>query len=460
MSSLLALVAKYLIGFLGIGLVVVIHEIGHFIAATLSGIGVEVFSFGLGPKLWGRSFKGTDFRISAFPLGGYCRLKGSDDLRAALAQHEKSFTHIEDGSLFSVHPAKRIVTYLAGPLLNIMFAILLYAVLASLPYSTLSTDPVIATVNDYPSLFVQASSPAHQMGLRTSDRVLLLNGEKVPDWESLEARLEGSEGMQMFAVERDGQMLLIPVVGEKSAKGVRYGITVIRPPIIGGVRPATPEAEAGLSKGDRILSANGVAVANDLDLLVALASDTEKTELLVQREEGTSVITFRPDLDERGKGEWNFSLAAEKRPHKGSPFSLSAGWRTTVRMTKDTLTSLLLLIRGERGDVRQEFTGAARAALMIGDITALALESSAGGGLRALGYLLGVVSISLGLANLLPLPAFDGGQIVVALYEWATGRHIRPKTYWILQLAGIGIVVGIFFFLGFADMVHFLSIRR
>ncbi len=460
MSSLLALSAKYLIGFLGIGLVVVIHEIGHLIAARFCGIGVEVFSFGLGPKMWGRSYKGTDYRISAFPLGGYCRLKGSDDLRAALAQHEKSFTHIEDGSLFSVHPAKRIVTYLAGPLLNIVFAILLYAVLASLPYSTLSTDAVIATVNDYPFLFNDASSPAHEQGLRSSERIILLNGEPVRDWEGLEARLAESEGVQLFGVERDGQILFIPVVGETSDGGVRYGITVMRPPIIGGVRPATPEADAGLSQGDRILSANGVAVANDLDLLVALARDTEMTELLVERGEEQRVISFRPDLDRRGEGEWNFSLATNKRPLKAPPFSLRAGWDTTLQMTRDTLSSLLLLIRGEREDVRQEFTGAARAALMIGDITALGLESSAGGGLRALGYLLGVVSISLGLANLLPLPAFDGGQVVVALYEWGTGRRIRPKTYWLLQLVGIGIVVGIFLFLGFADMLHFLSIRR
>ena len=460
MNSLLNLVGKYLIGLLGIALVVVIHEIGHLIAARACKIDVEVFSFGLGPKLWSTDHKGTDFRISLFPIGGYCRLKGSDDLSQALLQRDKSFTHVEEGSIFSVHPAKRIITYLAGPLLNLLFAVLLYSVLASMPYSVLSTRAVIATVNDYPTLFSNATSPAHEQGIRTGDLIKGLNGEEIHDWERLEARLSESRGVQLLTIEREEEMLIIPVTGEKTDQGARYGLTVIRPPIVGSVRPATPEDDAGLLKGDIILAANGIPVANDLDLLIALDSDTERTELLVARGKEKQSLSFRPDLNERGKGEWNFALATDKRPMKAPPFSLRNGWETTLKITGDTLTSLVLLIQGESRSVRKEFTGAARAALMIGDITTLGLENDTSSGLRALWYLLGVVSISLGIANLLPLPAFDGGQVLTASLEWITNRRISPKAYWILQLVGIGTVLGIFVFLGYADMLHFLSIRR
>ncbi len=454
------LISKYLIGFLGIGLVVVIHELGHLAAARVCGIDVEVFSFGLGPKLWGFEHKGTDFRISLLPFGGYCRLSGSDDLSRALLQKDKEFAHVEQGSLFSAHPAKRIITYLSGPLFNLLFAILLYSILGALPYKVLTTEPIIATINDYPSLFSQARSPSYEQGLRTGDRVLKLNGEPIPDWESLEEKLLLSEGIQQFLISRGEASLTISVKGEKTAQAVRYGLTVLRPPIVGSVRPATPESDAGLQKGDYILQANGMPIANDLDLLVALGNDTEMTELLVQRGGETMSLSFRPDLNERGKGEWNFALAAENRLVKAGPFSLKHGWETTVRTARNTLTSLILLIRGESRNVRQEFTGATRAALMIGDITSLGLESDTSSGLRALWYLLGVVSISLGLANLLPLPAFDGGQGIAALFEWVTGKHIKPRTYWILQLVGIGTVLGIFVFLGYADILHFLSIRR
>ncbi len=460
MSTLVILIGKYLIGLLGIGLVVVIHELGHLVSARACGIDVEVFSFGLGPKLWGRVYKGTEFRLSALPFGGYCRLKGSDDLSQALLHKETSFTHVEHGSLFSVHPAKRIVTYIAGPLFNLVFAILLYATLASLPYSVLSTEPVIATINDYPTLFADASSPAFEQGLLSGDKVLSLQGEAIRDWEELEEILSVSEGKQVFTIERSGETLNLPIEGEKSDGGVRYGISVLREPVVGSVRPATPERDAGLQKGDRIIRANGQPVFHDLDLLLALASDTDETELLVQREGEQRHISFRPDLNEQGKGEWNFSLASESRSVEDHPFSLIKGWETTVKTAKDTLSSVILLISGESSNIRQEVTGAARAALMIGDITALGLESDAGSGFRALWYLLGVVSISLGIANLIPLPAFDGGQVLTALFEWVSGKHIQPRTYWILQLVGIGIIIGIFVFLGYADMLHFLSIRR
>lgn len=460
MNSLLTLISKYLIGLLGIGLVVIIHELGHLWAAKACGIDVEVFSFGLGPKLWGVEHKGTDFRISALPFGGYCRLKGSDDLSQALLQKDKDFTHIEHGSLFSVHPAKRIVTYLCGPLLNLVFAILLYSVLAAMPYKVLTTEPIIATVNDYPSIFSQATSPAHEQGLRTGDKVLALNGKTIRDWEVLEELLADSDGIQLFTVERSGKLLTIPIEGEKTEQNIRYGLSVIRAPIVGSVRPTTPESDAGLQKGDRILLANGTIVPNDLALLAALALDTEMTDLLVLRNTEEMAVSFRPDLNAQGKGEWNFALASENRSIEAPPFSLINGWYTTEKMTKDTLSSLIQLIGGKRQNVHQEFTGAARAALMIGDITSLGLESDTGSGFRALWFLLGVVSISLGIANLLPLPAFDGGQVLTALFEWISKRHIQPRTYWILQLVGIVTVIGIFVFLGFADMLHFLSIRR
>jgi regulator of sigma E protease len=294
----------------------------------------------------------------------------------------------------------------------------------------------------------------------TGDKVLELNGKTIRDWEALEELLAVSDGIQLFTVERSGKLLTIPIMGEKTEQHIRYGLSVIRAPIVGSVRPTTPESDAGLQKGDRILLANNTRVTNDLALLAALESDTEMTDLLVLRNTEEMTVSFRPDLNAQGKGEWNFALASENRSIGAPPFSLINGWHTTEKMTKDTLSSLILLIGGKSRNVRQEFTGTARAALMIGDITSLGLESDSSSGFRALWYLLGVVSISLGIANLLPLPAFDGGQVLTALFEWVSGRHIQPRTYWILQLVGIVTVIGIFVFLGFADMLHFLSIRR
>lgn len=460
MSNIMMLILKYAIGLLGIALVVVVHEIGHLVVAKFSGIGVEVFSFGLGPKVWGKEYKGTEFRLSLLPLGGFCRMKGSDDLSQALLKKSKSFTHTEDGSLFSVHPLKRMATYLAGPFLNILFAIFLYSILASTPYRVISTEPVIATINEYPTLFGGATSPAFESGLRTGDTVLALNETPIRDWEALEDLLLQSEGIQLFTVLRDSKELIISVAGELTESGPRYGLSPAQKPIVGKVRPNTPEAEALLKTGDVIVQANGINISNDLDLLVALPLNTNQTTLIVSRDGTDTEISFRPNLDENGRGDWNFSLQGKNREVEAPPFSLQNGWHTTMNMARDTLYALLAILQGESSDVRQEFTGMARAALMIGDITTLGFENNTFSGLRALFYLLGIVSISLAIGNLLPLPAFDGGQILIAFVEWITHKRISPKTYWILQLVGMFSVFAIFLFLGYVDIRHFLALRR
>ena len=460
MSNILTLILKYFIGLLGIGLVVLIHELGHLVVARMSGIEVEVFSFGLGPKIWGKEHKGTDFRVSLLPFGGFCRMKGSDDLSQALLKKAKSFTHTEAGSLFSVHPIKRVATYVSGPLFNILFAILLYAILASTPYRVITTEPIIATINEYPSLFGEASSPAYEAGLRTGDKVLALNGNPIQDWEALEDLLAKSKGIQEFIVLRESKEHIFSFAGEPTEIGSRFGLAPAQAPIVGKVRPNTPESKALLKSGDVIIQANGMKILNDLDLLVALPLDINQTRLSVEREGVIEEISFRPNLDENRRGDWNFSLQGKNREAPVPPFSLSNGWNTTLNMARDTVFSLLTILQGRSSDIRQEFTGMARAALMIGDITTLGFEHTSFSGFRALFYLLGVVSISLAIGNLLPLPAFDGGQILIAFIEWISCKRISPKTYWILQLVGMFSVFAIFLFLGYVDVRHFLALRR
>ncbi|AEV28491.1 RIP metalloprotease RseP [Sphaerochaeta pleomorpha str. Grapes] len=461
MTAIVSLAGKYLIGLIGIGFVVIIHELGHLTVARLSGISVEIFSFGLGPRIWGIQFHATEFRISLLPFGGYCRMKGADDLTRALDRNTKTFEHTEIGSLFSVHPIKRFITYAAGPLTNILFAILLYAMLASVPYSVLSTKAVIATVNDYPALFGAVSSPGYDAGLRTGDQILEYDGQLIRDWEELELLLaNGKPGQHTFLLERDKERLLFTITPEKSDTGIRFGLSRSQLPIVGSVRPNTPEKKAGLMAGDLIVACNGLTITNDLDLMVALSSTGEKTSLTVLRNGIKQEIKFKPNTDESGNGDWAFSLHADTRRVEGSPFSLMTGIKTTYWMTFNTIKALAMILTGKAEDVRQEFTGMVRAALMIGDITSLGLESNVFSGLRALLYLLGIVSISLAIGNMIPLPAFDGGQMLIGLYETISRKRVRPQHYWVLQLIGFFAVILIFGFMTYVDLHHLYLIRH
>ncbi len=463
MSGIAAILVKYLIGLVGITIVVVIHEIGHLVTAKLHGIDVEVFSFGLGPKLLSTHHKGTEYRISLFPLGGYCRLKGSDDLSQALIHKQKQFTHTEEGSLFSAHPARRILTYLSGPIANLLFAAFLYAILASLPTQVITTEAVVATTAEYPSLFNNQGSPAYEAGMRKGDRILALEGNPVADWQDLEEQLAVSRGIENFTILRDDESSNIQVQGEPTpAGGFRYGLTPIQKLEVGSVRYGSPAYQQGLKEGDVITNVGGIPVMNQLDLLAILDAHAEgEISFTVERaNKEKRKLRFMPNRNEIGTIVLGFSLMVETKDGQDEQFSLLSGIRKGWSIAQETINSLRSLVSRKDADIRSEVTGMARSALMIGDITTLGFENNATSGIRGLLYLMGVVSISLAVVNLLPIPAFDGGQILIATFEWITGKQIQPRTYYYLQLMGVVFVIVLFLVLTLADVRHFLSLRH
>jgi regulator of sigma E protease len=205
---------------------------------------------------------------------------------------------------------------------------------------------------------------------------------------------------------------------------------------------------------------DGNAVANHLDLHSHLIGKTDGITLTVLRDGEEHTISFTPAKDETGKPVFGFSLQSKTKQVDAQPFRLAQGWETTKRITRQIFAALASLVQQKEAEGRSEFTGMARSALMIGDITSLGFEQNKQSGVHALLYLMGIVSISLALANSIPLPAFDGGQILIALVEWLTKRQIRPKTYYVLQLVGIGCVLIMFLLLTLTDIRHFLLLRR
>ncbi|NLK14119.1 MAG: RIP metalloprotease RseP [Spirochaetales bacterium] len=462
MSYFLAQMIKYLIGIVGITVVVLIHELGHLIAARICSIEVEVFSFGFGPRLIGKQMGDFDLRLSLFPVGGYCRLKGSDDVRRSLRDegHEHALL-LEEGSIFAASPIKRIITYLAGPVASFLLAFLIYTILSIMPYEILSTEAIVTPVTDYPELFgLEATSPAFEAGIRSGDRVLALNGETIDDWEALETTLPASAA-HLFLIERNGQSFHYWVEGEKQEDGTyRYGLAVLQETIVGNVRSLSAEKEAGLKKGDRIVASQGEAVHNHLDLLSTLHGELRLVAFTVLRDGEEVELSFYPRRGDDGKPIFDFSLLAATKHIKPTSKALTSGVDQTSKILHQTLESIQSLFTGTQKDLRSNVTGVTRSALMIGDIAALGFEQEAKQGLHALLYLLGVVSISLAVVNLLPLPAFDGIQIMIALLALITRRTIRMRTYYVLQVAGVLFIIVVFVALSGSDLRYLLSLRR
>lgn len=461
---MLKTILSAIIGLLGIGIMVFVHEGGHYLAARTFGIFVEVFSFGMGPKVFSWKRKETEFRISLLPFGGYCRMRGSDDLTRALESKQKEFEHAEAGSLFSVAPWRRLLTYLAGPMANILFAITVYTFFSMMSYQTLSDPPRIVVTSDYPTLFSmterEASEvPAALAGLHTGDEVVRYNGQAIEDYQQLLTLLKASEGSTVtLDVLRDGQPLEIALTPARKEDGGGYffGISSYIEPVVERVTKDSPEYLAGLRPGDRIVVASDTPIMNMLDLSSLLLAKPAEITLTVERDGGTFALSFIPSVGDDGTPTFNFSLHSDTKTVKGLGFheGLAHSIGQAFRLVGNTFISIGQVITG-KADIRSSFTGPWRASMMIGDITTQGFSDSPKAGIRAMLYLLGVVSISLAVANLLPIPALDGGLIMMSVIEMLLHKQVSPRTYLMLQFIGMGCVLLILGFMTFTDMRYF-----
>ena len=444
MSGILLTILKYALGLIGIGFVILVHEIGHFIAAKAMGVQVETLGIGMGPALFTIHGKNTDYRFSLIPFGGYCQMEGSIDLIKALRDDEKTFSKAEYGSYFTTTPLTRIIIFIAGPLINFLLAVLLFFIVSMIPAWQAVHDPKIVIVSDYPSLF---GSDITQSELRTGDYIISIDKKAVSTFEEAEGIISAADkAMLPMTVERDGEIIDVNAYGVMDNGTYRYGIALYQEPVIGRV-----EGTQLFQSGDVISSVvNGHPVTNAYDLYQV--SDRDMNIKLIR--DGKETDVFLPS-----SSSFPFAWQSRLIPLERDGFfkSIASSLMKAAEAIKDTVTSLLNLVNLNREEVRNEITGPARAALTIGTITTLGIQTDFLTGLRAFIYLLSLVSVSLFVANLIPIPTFDGGQILINIYQMITGNEMKPKSYVIFHIIGLVFTVVILAAMYSLDILHYLN---
>ena len=407
------------IGLLGIGLVIFLHELGHFIAARSMGIDVEVLSYGFGPRLFSIYGPDTEYRLSAIPFGGYCRMKGSLDLMKALRDKSTTFEKTEHGSYFGTTPIRRIIIYLAGPLMNIVLAVLILSVSAIIPVERISNPAVVAPISSYPELFPEASK---QPGIEKGDRIISSGTTVFPDWQSIEDFLRSRQGEKVpVRISRDGELIdtvLEPMIINGNPS---FGITVLIEPVVGRT------LSTDFQEGDRIIEADGRPIDSQLDLY---SIDKDDFSMIIERD---GELFERKITD----GTLPFAWAGGIRISRDTSSPLLYGISRSLDIAASAIEALGALITFHLEDALSVLTGPVKAAENIGGITVLAFSESAYSGIRSLFQLLAAVSVSLAAGNLLPVPTFDGGQILICLSELIRGRELTPRSYIILQIIGM-----------------------
>ncbi|MGM0431220.1 MAG: site-2 protease family protein [Spirochaetota bacterium] len=455
------MVLTILLGLLGLGIIIFIHESGHFAAAKAFGIEVESFALGWGRRVAGFTRGGTEYRINIFPIGGYCRMKGEDDFKTAVEQRLPAFPRTE-GSLFSVSAGKRFVTYLAGPLSNLLFAVLLFSVIwyAGYEYQTYSNKVVLAS--DYPELYgsQEETTPAEQAGLQTGDEIISIDGQTVSNFSHIQEALIGKAQQQVtITYQRDGrefQSELIPELNVDTGAGV-IGIAAWIEPEIQMIPEDSHLSAYNIKAGDRIVACNDHSVSHALDLTRCIrAADGREITLEIEREGRTFTQTIPLEYNENGQPVFNaaFPRITASTPDYSLFGALGQGITETFSQLKLAVHSISLLFKGL--NAQEAMAGPLKITYLLGDTASQSFSAGIRTGLITVMQLLGFISTALAFANLLPIPALDGGQMILSVWEAVTRRPVRPIIYYRLQIIGFALLFSLLLFTVFSDVSFFL----
>ncbi len=419
-----------------ISVLVAVHEFGHYWVARRLGFKVLRFSIGFGRPLWKRSAgpDATEYVVAAIPLGGYVKLL--DEREGPVAPHElaRSFTR---------RPVwQRLVVLAAGPAFNFLFAIVAYWALfmSGVPQA----QPVVGNV--------ALDSHAARAGLLSGDVIVEVGGERTPDPKAVIFALLGDlldDGSTTLTVksaqdsERD-VVLKVPSAAERHEltepgallTGLGFDFSPPQvPPIVDKALSDGPAAQAGLKSGDRIVAVDGQAMPTSSALIEHIKGRPGERAMLTVRRDGTEItvpLTIRAEQQQgMSIGRIGVELRRVELQRLGPLVALSRAGAETWEMSELTVAMLWNMVMG-RVSVKN-ISGPINIAAFAGETARV--------GLRPFLTFLAIVSISLGVLNLLPIPILDGGQMLFQLIELAKGSPLSERAQALGQQVGIALLL-------------------
>ena len=390
-----------------LGTAVVLHEFGHFIVAKLFKIRVETFSVGFGPRLFGKKWGHTDYRVSAIPLGGYVKL-GGDESNAPL--EGASAQDIPPDEMYNLRPRwQRVMVALAGPIMNIITAMAIPFVGAFMYGVPATPSPVV--------YYIQKEGAAYQAGLQPGDRIVSFNGTENPTWDVINGDALLSPGHPLpIVVNRNGQEVSLTITPTTHMENGEAAGTLDfipdyggLPVVVSGVNTGSPAEAAGLKDNDRFVTIGGEAVRSSAQVTEYVRSHpTDRIPITVQRDGQTVQLTTN---DQRTiDGRLGFGVSERYPLHSASVLSATKyAYDQNLQILRLTGKALGQVFTGQRS-VRNTFSGP----IGIYQATQKSIEKLGWDGVFGM---LGFLSLNLGIFNLLPIPVLDGGAIFLMLIE-------------------------------------------
>ena len=438
-----------------LGSAVVIHEFGHFMVAKLFKIRVETFSFGFGPRLFGKKWGDTDYRVSAIPLGGYVKL-GGDESNAPLEGEGASDIPREER--FDLRPRwQRILVALAGPVMNILTALTI-PLAGALMYGVPAVPaPVVSSL--------ATGGAAETAGLRRGDKIVSFNGIQNPKWDTIRGDALLSPGQPLpVMVERDGQQVPLTITPvPRTEDGETAGVLDFLPDygdvpvVLREVTPDSPASEVGLQAGDRILAIGGQPVHSAEQVTQFVSEHKGQPITLTIRRDGRQ-LDVTATARKLSDGKERLGIA----PTEDIPL-LRAGLAGSARYAVESNLEILRLTGKALG---QFFTGKRSARNTLSG--PVGIYRAAGSAVERFGWggfftTLAFLSLNLGIFNLFPIPVLDGGAIFLLLIEGVlatVGMKLSMRVRDRIQQVGFVMVLLLMVFVITNDFLKQASIWR
>jgi regulator of sigma E protease len=402
-----------------VGLMVVVHELGHFCVAKYFGVRVESFSVGFGPRLFGIKYGDTDYKVCLLPLGGFVKMTGELPTETGAEGQ-----HIEDPGSFNAHPRwQRMLIGLAGPVANFILAFVLMLMYFNWINEVPRYDVKTTTIE-----WVVPGTPAAQAGLQPGDVIRRFDNVNNPNWDRVNQQAAISMNQTVpLTVDRDGKMLPLSLFVPSVAKGQEFNITVVGmiPQITPGpigvqqVMPDSPASRAGLLAGDQIQSVDGHRFHSVPALLAYMQEGKGKPLSLSVVRHG---VTLPPIVATPAKlegSQWILGFAPVPIPFHHKPLPLN---QAIVKSTGFCADNSLLIVEV----LERIFAHQVSISQLSGPV---GIAQWAGEAAEAQGWLpkftlASAISLNLGILNLLPFPILDGGLIALLLIESVLRRDI------------------------------------
>lgn len=426
-------------------ILVLVHELGHFLAAKLFGMRVERFSIGFPPRLFGKQIGETDYCISATPLGGYVKISGMIDESMDtdyLASEPQPWE-------FRSKPVwQRIVVIVAGVVFNMILAMLIYAGIL-MTYG----DARIPVAN-VQGIYVPEGSLLQDLGFQTGDRLTGINGKSVQYFNDLLAPAEITRSNITYTVERGGQTLTLPIpadfIDRLNKEQQFIELTQALPSVVGQVAAGSPASKSGLAVGDTIRSVDGRPISYWTELTTYIRSTEGPITMGISGTKGDTVIVVTPNPDTRMIGIGTVNAA----DYFGAEFATYGFFTSLQKGAAQTWDTTVGILNG----FGRMFSGDISVRDNLGGPIAIAnytKEATDGGGWLGFWNITALLSITLAIMNLLPIPVLDGGHLMFLVYEGITRREPSVKVRMVLQQLGFVLIIGLMIFVTFNDIVRF-----